>query len=107
MKSFSSGLSWRETVGVLRNDLRQLHKFPSFFGVFTTASALYVAGSLIQQLCFVVGEYTPETEAEAKARRAKERSMRMRLTLTDGERDLAQWRESNEARIKRLLEENK
>jgi hypothetical protein len=107
MKSFASGLSFKETLGVLKNDIRQLHKFPSFFRVFTTASILYVAGSLVGQLRFIVGEYTPESEAEAKDRRAKERTMRMRHSMTDGERDLVVWQQQNEERVKRLVEDSK
>lgn len=105
MKSFASSLGIRETLNILKNDLKHLNKFPSFFRVFTTASVLYVAGSLIQQLRFVVGEYTPETEAEAAERRAKERAMRMRQSMSDGERELALWKAQNEARIQRLLDE--
>ena len=107
MKFFASGLSFKETLGVLRNDFKQLHKFPSFFRVFTTASIIYVTGSLFSQLRFIVGEYSPETEAEAKERRAHERIMRIRNSLTDGERDLLVWQEKNKERVERLVEDLK
>ena len=106
--SFASGLGVKGILKVLQNDIRQLHKFPSFFRVATTASIVYVAGSLVSQLCLIVGEYSPETETQAKDRRAKERQLRMHQFMSDGERDLTQWTEQNSERIRNLvLQENK